>query len=550
MDILILCAGKINFTHLPVSTNTTNSMVPINGKPVIGWILDDLISKELNRVTVVARTEDHHLKDFLTRTYSNRLDLQLNTIDHSHSILHSLDYGLSTIKGNQVGVILGDTLIRDSFEGKADFVYTHEVPHSHRWCLAVADEKGNVSHYLDKQKEVTDKPYMALCGYYQFTDITLLRAMTKQALADKKTELSQLLSLYQTYRPIRLRKANSWFDFGNIDNLLLSKQKLLQSRFFNSLQIDPTLNTITKVSELDLKLQNELNWYESLPPKLQVIAPRIISKERKNGQLHLTQEYYGYPTLAELFLFSNLDIEHWQRIIRKLLEIQKEFQQFPHTISTDDCREIYVHKTKRRIAQLCESDLYWEGVFQREAIEINGQTYANYSTLQEQCLEIAEHLCQTVEGAIIHGDFCFSNILFDFNNQIVRLIDPRGSFGSRGIYGDPRYDLAKLRHSIVGNYDYIVSDLFEVKATADQFQFDVFTPHDSFTMARLFDEAISAAGFHPLEIQFIEALLFISMLPLHQDKPQRQKAMYLTGLKLLNEVINKYSTPHTLPVTQ
>jgi len=40
-----------------------------------------------------------------------------------------------------------------------------------------------------------------------------------------------------------------------------------------------------------------------------------------------------------------------------------------------------------------------------------------------------------------------------------------------------------------------------------------------------------------LNPQFIEGLLFISMLPLHHENPQRQKMMYLTGLTLLNEVL-------------
>jgi hypothetical protein len=29
------------------------------------------------------------------------------------------------------------------------------------------------------------------------------------------------------------------------------------------------------------------------------------------------------------------------------------------------------------------------------------------------------------------------------------MIDPRGSFGEVGIYGDNKYDIAKMRHSFV-----------------------------------------------------------------------------------------------------
>ena len=47
MITIILCGGEINYSDLPISTNQTNAMIPVNGKPVIGWIIDDLIEKDL-----------------------------------------------------------------------------------------------------------------------------------------------------------------------------------------------------------------------------------------------------------------------------------------------------------------------------------------------------------------------------------------------------------------------------------------------------------------------------------------------------------------------
>ena len=52
------------------------------------------------------------------------------------------------------------------------------------------------------------------------------------------------------------------------------------------------------------------------------------------------------------------------------------------------------------------------------------------------------------EFSVIHGDPCFTNILIEETYNFMRLIDPRGSFGSFDIYGDSRYDLAKIFHSM------------------------------------------------------------------------------------------------------
>ena len=61
---IILSAGPINTNLMPVSTNLSQGMIPVNGKPVIAWIIDDLISKKLTDISVVVNVEDVHLIDF------------------------------------------------------------------------------------------------------------------------------------------------------------------------------------------------------------------------------------------------------------------------------------------------------------------------------------------------------------------------------------------------------------------------------------------------------------------------------------------------------
>jgi hypothetical protein len=44
---------------------------------------------------------------------------------------------------------------------------------------------------------------------------------------------------------------------------------------------------------------------------------------------------------------------------------------------------------------------------------------------------------------------------------------------------------------------------------------------------------------YPLkDVRALEGLLFLSMCPLHRDRPARQVAMFVTGLRILNELLN------------
>ena len=62
-------------------------------------------------------------------------------------------------------------------------------------------------------------------------------------------------------------------------------------------------------------------------------------------------------------------------------------------------------------------------------IHYNRRPFRNILAMLPEIEAFCQHLAATVKGRIIHGDLCFSNILFDLPNQIVRLIDPRGRFG-------------------------------------------------------------------------------------------------------------------------
>jgi dTDP-glucose pyrophosphorylase len=534
-ETIILSAGSINYTNLPIQTNTSNSMVPVNGKPVISWILDDVLEKSPQEpIKLVVRDDDDLIQGFIDRVYKTKLNIRIVTIAQSKSILHSLRAGLRTVKSSRVRVVLGDTLIRDVHDPSLeDFIYVQEVADSSRWCLALLDAQSKVQFYIDKQPNVPP-PHYALCGYYVFGDSHFLLHQLDEALRNDKRQISDLLLQYQIKYSLKALFVEEWYDFGNPDNFIQAKQKLLQGRFFNSLTIDPVLNTITKVSDLDKKLRNELSWYESIPDKLKVLTPRIVDKEERNGKLYLTQEYYGYPTLSELFLFSNLNVESWESIFRTLLKIHLRFTEYKGDLAHQEIREVYHTKTFERLEKMKQNE-EWVGILNAPELMINARSYKGLPYFHTRINKAIDGLVATASSSVIHGDYCFSNILYDINSHIVRLIDPRGNFGRDGIYGDPRYDIAKLRHSVCGKYDYIIADLFSLQYRDDGFYFEVFSRVDADAIEARFDHFIGQY-YNLTEIKFIEALLFLSMIPYHQDKPHRQKAMYLTGIIRLNEI--------------
>lgn len=312
-----------------------------------------------------------------------------------------------------------------------------------------------------------------------------------------------------------------------------------ESRNFNRMSVNESDGTITKTSAKKQKLLDEANWYRSLPVDLAGFAPKLHDVIQNDNDVSIVMELFPYPNLASLWLNSGSDFNMWANIIRKLFDIHHAFEKHTTAIDKSEYEYIYREKTIERIDKMRESNPVIADMMTGDDITINNHKYRNLSTLKTDIFNWIDKLIAYDRRTIVHGDFCFSNILMNPGNNSFRLVDPRGGFGKTSIYGDPRYDIAKLRHSFIGLYDFIIGDLFELKSLGDNsFVFHIDADMDIDKYEQYFDRIATEYGFDSNDIKFIESLLFLTMIPLHADKPAHQQAFYLIAIKKLNEVIN------------
>jgi hypothetical protein len=125
--------------------------------------------------------------------------------------------------------------------------------------------------------------------------------------------------------------------------------------------------------------------------------------------------------------------------------------------------------------------------------------------------------------------------LFDRRTRLLRLIDPRGARTLDEAWMHPLYDLAKFSHSVLGGYDFINNDLFDcgLDATLNlQLQLQDGGPPP--WSQKIFIQRLQSAGINLKVTRAYELSLFLSMLPLHLDHPQKLAGFALTACKLIN----------------
>lgn len=311
-------------------------------------------------------------------------------------------------------------------------------------------------------------------------------------------------------------------------------------RAYNTFKINTKTNEITK-SSMTERLADEAQYYRSLPSDLVCYFPKFINYYKYNDIHNLIIEFYNYKNLGQVILEEEITIKQAERLVDRLNYILQSFAKFRSKTGreTDFRYKMFITKTEDEFDKLCKSKDFFYQLASKEYIKINNIVYKNFDLIWTEIKKIIQDLCVTdVPFNIIHGDLCFANILYSKleDDCVIKLIDPRGSFGSAGLYGDPVYDLAKLYHSIEGGYEYIINDTFRCEIKNDnEFLITLFWGPNMLQLQNVFAPMFRSANL--LKIKLITGTIFVGMCARHFDSFDRQLVMYLTGIRLLNEVL-------------
>ncbi len=84
MDGLILAAGMA--TRLkPLTENTPKSLLKLNDKPILKYIIDNLLQNNVNKIIIVAGFEENKIKDFVKQNYNSQNFVFITNKDYANT---------------------------------------------------------------------------------------------------------------------------------------------------------------------------------------------------------------------------------------------------------------------------------------------------------------------------------------------------------------------------------------------------------------------------------------------------------------------------------
>ena len=494
--ILIISGAYINQEMRVEFGKIPPAFLPLGNQPLFCFQLK-LIQKKFPKEGVYLTIPEDFEANLSNKLSSVKIIKVPTEISLSESILFALN--VSDSDDETVRILNGDTLFSDLPESLDTF--------------GVSSDYENYDWDYASKKE-------ALTGYFSFKSRkNLIRSLT---LA--KGSFSKALQIYAKQSPeINFENIPGWLDLGHLNSYFESRAKITTERAFNSIRVHN--GALWKTGTPEKKIRAEAYWFERLPQSLKRYIPQFLGSKTEENHYWYGLEYLPFSPLNELYVNGRQPSDFWVDIFKRCSRIIDEFSQqgVPVGFDADRYREsLYFDKTYDRIA-LIEKDFELSDLFNQ--VGLRDITHA--------CLEKVKLLPKF--PAIVHGDFCFSNIMFSSRGRIIKLIDPRGISGDDEVtlYGDQAYDIAKFLHSIIGMYDFIIAGKYHLKGKEIFFDEDEeLSKFQDYVLSESY-KGVPIRVFLPLVV-----LLFITMVPLHADRRDRQKAFLINAKRIYDNYMS------------
>lgn len=452
------------------------------------------------------------------------LGAQVLAIPEGLRLGEAVVYALNALAlGDQpLHILHGDTLITAPPVDGLDLIVGGDSGGDYSWA-EIDVREGRIAglEVIAAGEDGHDRPIAA--GYFAFSSsLELVRAITRA-----RGDFVAGVGAYAQAREMVLWPAREWLDFGHLQTFFRSRLAATTARAFNTLKMDGL--TARKSSADAEKMRAEARWLRNAPSNVQIYCARMIETGEADGRGFYLTEYEYLPVLSELFVHGAIGRSAWLRILESCetflsLCAGHEGEGF----GDEALNRLAVDKTFERLEMLG-----------RAGFEVDReQTYEGRAC--PSLTRIAEILAADIDLAtgkparLMHGDFCFSNILYASRLRRIKVIDPRGSVdGQPTLWGDPRYDLAKLAHSIIGRYDQIIAGRCRVSRSGDDHAI-AFEPlaAQAWLEAALGELTIDGYGAASRQVRAVMTGLFLSAPPLHADRPDRQQALIANALRL------------------
>jgi hypothetical protein len=305
------------------------------------------------------------------------------------------------------------------------------------------------------------------------------------------------------------------------------------------------------------KLRHEIEWmvrFASSPFRHHL--PKVYEYGTQPGNVFYEMKYYDYANLRTVIaLDMNADFflrTRWHHLFKVLLK-HLWTQENSSPTAADFFEATHLHKYRSRMKEASQAAPFVADILKWPVVTINGRVHLTPDLIMDRIAadpELVKSL--TPERVYLsHGDIHSNNILCGIKAKRMILLDCRGRAPDGSEYFDVAYDVAKIYHDLRSYYSLIERHYFAaflritrtgVRADYEFNQLELaqrFRKNYAWVEA-IIDELMGGFGNLRYRADFTEAMLYLTMVPLHLRNDAEGLVCLLTGMRRLNEWLHRY----------
>ncbi|MBN2572358.1 MAG: NTP transferase domain-containing protein [Ignavibacteriales bacterium] len=217
----------------PHTYSAPKVLLNVGGKPIIGHIVEKLLSENIHKATFVIGHLGEQIEEFIRKNYP---DLKADYVEQKEmlGLGHAIYTAIPTFDEDEIFIILGDTIfdvnLKDVFKKKQTALGVKTVEDPSRFGVAVL-ENGKIWKLVEKPKTPISK--LALVGLYYIANKNLLieclnNLVEKDIRTKGELQLTDALQIMiDKGEAITTFNVDGWFDCGKPETLLSTNQFLL-----------------------------------------------------------------------------------------------------------------------------------------------------------------------------------------------------------------------------------------------------------------------------------------------------------------------------------
>lgn len=506
MDYIIVQAGGKGTRLEYLTKNKPKALVPVDNLPMLFYLFRKYPDK---RFVVIADYKKEVMREYL----SSFAEVKYQVVDASGTgTCGGVKQAIDLIPDHEPFMLVwSDLILPDDFTLPDEYEKNDIPEHDYVGLSQTFPCRWKYENGAFKEERSTE---FGVAGFFLFTDKEKIKGIPESG------ELVRWLSEHGlVFKTVGLAGTR---EFG----LLEEYEKLPQAkcRPFNKITVDGDTLIKEPIDPQGEKLaKRETAWYEKARVLNIPELPRIINTSP------LKMEYIKGRNIYD----CDFDHETKKSILAALVGALKSLHE-SEQVDADSfsIEEAYFNKTMDRLAKI--QDMV---PFARDKeIVVNGRRCRNvYYHKRELQRKIEKLKTNCNRFAFIHGDCTFSNLMVREDNSPV-LIDPRGYFGFSELYGDVRYDWAKLYYSIVGNYDQFNLKKFRLvigESAEEGVKLQITSNH----WEDLENDFFEMTGANKEEIKLLHAVIWLSLTTYAWQDYDSICGAFYNGLYYLEEIL-------------